>query len=246
MLTMVLRCIIIYAIVLLVIRVMGKRQIAQMQPFDVVITLIIADIATIPMSDLTIPLLNSILPLFILTILHFGLTFLSCKNIKVRNFVNGTAIILVGPNGIVENNVKSLNMTIADILEACRYEGYLSLDDVLYVIMETNGNISIIPKSASSEVTKSDLNIQTPDSPLPYLLISDGKVASNNLFRFELSEKELSEFLAKRKSKIKDVVIMQYSKDGKVFLQTKKGGKDVFFEKLGIVKNNKTEVENES
>lgn len=246
MLTMVLRCVTIYAIILLVIRVMGKRQIAQMQPFDVVITLIIADIATIPMSDLTIPLLNGILPLFILTILHFVLTLISSKSLKVRNFVNGTAVILVGPNGIVEENVKNLNLTIADILEACRYEGYLSLDEILYVIMETNGNISIIPNSASSEVTKSDLQIKAPDSPLPYLLISDGKISPNNLQRFQIKEEEIADFLAEKDAKVKDVVIMQYDKQGKIFLQTRKRGKEVLNKELGIVKKIESEEQNEN
>jgi uncharacterized membrane protein YcaP (DUF421 family) len=232
MTTIILRSIIIYVIVLLVVRVMGKRQIAQMQPFDVVVTLIIADLATIPMSDLTIPLLNGIVPLFILTILHFVLTLLSSKNIFLRKFVNGKAIILVGPQGILENNVKSLNLTIADILEACRYAGYLSLKDVSYVIMETNGNISIIPTSNSSEVTREDLNIIKQNFALPYMLISDGKISGENLKRFNITQETLNNFLKEQKCKLKDVIVMQYNKTGEIFFQTKNNGKKVLTENL--------------
>ena len=101
MIVTVLRCIIIYIVALIVIRVMGKRQIAQMQPFDVVITLIIADLATIPMSDQSIPLLNGIIPLLLLTVLHFVTTFLSTKFLRFRKLVNGKPTILVSPAGIL-------------------------------------------------------------------------------------------------------------------------------------------------
>ena len=217
---------------------MGKRQIAQMQPLDVVITLIIADLATIPMSDLTIPLLNGIIPLFVLTILHFTLTFLSCKIVKVRNIVNGTAVILVGPEGIIEKNVQSLNLTVADILESCRSAGYLSLEDVLYVIMETNGNISIIPKSDSTEITRSDLKIKGEEPPIPYLLISDGKICTNNLKRFGISPDELKSFLKQENCTLKDTTIMQYDKNGHIYLQSSNKVK-TFDKKLGYLHQKK-------
>lgn len=229
----VLRSIIIYVIVLLVIRVMGKRQIAQMQPLDVVITLIIADLATIPMSDLTIPLLNGILPLFVLTIMHFIITFFACKNLKVRNFVNGHAVILIGPEGILEENIKNLNMTIADLMETCRCAGYLSLDNVLYAIMETNGNISVIPVSKETPLTRSDLNIDKKETLLPYILISDGKISTENLKVFNIEEKEIMDFLQEQETKLKEVIVLQYSKDGKIYFQTKQKDKQILQHKLG-------------
>ena len=181
MIVTVLRCIIIYIVALIVIRVMGKRQIAQMQPFDVVITLIIADLATIPMSDQSIPLLNGIVPLLVLTVVHFFITFLSTKILSVRKFVNGRPIILVSPAGILEDNIKKLNMTVVDVMEACRYAGYLSLEDVCYMIMETNGNISVIPNSNATEVTREDMKINKENEKLPVVLISDGKLSKENI-----------------------------------------------------------------
>ena len=140
---------------------MGKRQIAQMQPFELVITLIIADLATIPMADISIPLINGIVPLIVLAILHFGITFISCKWLPTRKFFNGKPVVLVDSNGIVEEALDKLNVNINDILEACRYAGYMSLADVQFVIMETNGNISIIPNSDNTPVTREDLNIKS-------------------------------------------------------------------------------------
>ena len=238
MTTMIIRSIIIYIVLLLVIRIMGKRQIAQMQPLDVVITLIIADLASIPMSDLTIPLLNGIIPLFVLTLLHIIITFIACKSVRLRKFINGQAIILVGPQGVLENNLKHCNLTIADVIETCRYAGYMSLSEVLYVIMETNGNISVIPKDACQNVTKQDLKIKDEDPPLPYIMISDGKLSTVNLVRFGIDESTLNNFLASQKTSIKDVIVMQYDKTGKIFLQTRDEDAKVLFASLGTTQKN--------
>lgn len=232
MIVTVLRSIIIYFIVLVVIRVMGKRQIAQMQPFDVVITLIIADLATIPMSDQSIPLLNGIIPLFVLTIVHFFITFASCKNLGVRHFVNGKPIILVSPQGILEDNIKRLNMTVVDIMEASRYAGYLSLDEISYMIMETNGNISVIPKSINTPVSRGDLGINIDDQKLPVVLISDGKISKENLKITQVKEKNLINFLKKYNTFSKNVIIMHYSSSGDIFLQIRDKGKIVTNENL--------------
>lgn len=230
---MIIRSIIIYLVLLIVIRIMGKRQIAQMQPLDVVITLIIADLASIPMSDLTIPLLNGIIPLFVLTLLHIIITFVACKSITMRKFINGRAIILIGPQGILEQNLKDCNLTIADVIETCRYAGYLSLSEVLYVIMETNGNISVIPTSACQNITAKDLHIQNNEPPLPYLLISDGKLSKINLTRFGIAEDELSTFLLNKGTTYNDIIVMQYDKSGKVFMQTRSKGKEEFYHNFG-------------
>ena len=200
---------------------MGKRQIAQMQPFDVVITLIIADLATIPMSDLTIPLLNGIVPLLVLTLFHFICTFIARKNSHIRNFINGKAVIIVDQNGIVEKNVKNLNMSITDVVEACRYAGYTSLKDVQYAIIETNGNVSVIPKSDSTPITRSDLKINQAQTPLSYILISDGKLIEHNLKIFNITKENLEQFLSEQGATILNVIVMQYDSQDNVFLQTK-------------------------
>ena len=228
MIVTVLRCIIIYIIALIVIRVMGKRQIAQMQPFDVVITLIIADLATIPMSDQSIPLLNGIIPLLVLTVLHFLTTFLSTKNLRFRKLVNGRPIIIVSPAGIREDNIKKLNMTVADVMETIRYAGYLSLENISYVIMETNGNISIIPTNNASSITREDLKIKRRDEKLPVVLISDGKISKENLKLTKVNEKELKLFLNRNGTDYKDIIIMHYASDGTIYLQSRTKGKKMF------------------
>ena len=219
MITVIVRCLIIYIIALLIIRIMGKRQIAQMQPFELVITLIIADLATVPMSDVSIPLVNGIVPLVVLAILHFIITFISCKCLRSREFFNGKPVILVDQNGIIEDALKKLNVNINDILEACRYAGYTSLADVQFVIMETNGNISIIPNCDNTPVTREDLKIKGTEPVLPSVIISDGKYSSENMKLMGLDKETVDEYLKSEKTTAKEVIIMSYSQDGEILLQ---------------------------
>lgn len=244
MIVSLLRCIIIYFVVLIVIRVMGKRQIAQMQPLDVVITLIIADLATIPMSDQSIPFFNGIVPLLVLTVVHFFITFASCKSLGIRHIVNGKPIILVSPDGILETNIKKLNMTVADVMEASRYAGYLSLEDINYMIMETNGNISVLPNSDATPVNRSDMKIKMEDDKLPFVLISDGKISKENLEIANIEEDAVNEFLKKYDVTSKDIVIMHYSKDGAIYLQIKKQPKIIANEILSKGGSTQNEEQN--
>lgn len=219
------RCILIYLVALLVIRVMGKRQIAQMQPFELVITLIIADLATIPMSDISIPLINGIIPLLVLCLLHFLITYISCKSVRMRKIFNGKPLIMINPDGIVEDAISKVNITINDIVSTCRNAGYPNVEDVLYVIMETSGSISVIPKNDSSPPTKEEMRIQKKDTELPTIFISDGKYSLDNLKRLAIEQKDVDNFLKTEKTTPKDIVIMTYRTDGNIYLQ-KKGQKN--------------------
>ena len=115
MLIVFIRVLIIYITVLVFLRLMGKRQIGEMQPYEVVITLIIADLATLPMSDTNIPLLHGILPLAILVLLHYLITLLTRKSIKLRRIISGQPVVVISPKGIEYQALKSLNITIDDI-----------------------------------------------------------------------------------------------------------------------------------
>ena len=168
-----LRVLIIYITVLVFLRLMGKRQIGEMQPYEVVITLIIADLATVPMSDTNIPLFNGILPLAVLVLVHYVITLLTRKNIKIRRFMSGRPVVVISPNGIEYKALKELNMNIDDLLESIRQCNYYSFDQILYAIIETNGKMSVIPTSACSPTTAQDFNIQNPPAKLPHVIISD-------------------------------------------------------------------------
>lgn len=217
-----LRVLIIYITVLVFLRIMGKRQIGEMQPYEVVITLIIADLATLPMSDTNIPLFQGILPLAILVLVHYLLTILTRKSIKIRRLVSGKPVLVISPKGIEYQSLKDLNMNIDDLMEMIRQANYYNLDQVLYAILETNGKLSVIPTSENAPLTANDMNINNPPANLPHTLISDGKIMKNQLKLFDIDADKLTKILKHLKIKnVKDIIILSLDKSGKVYYQTK-------------------------
>ncbi len=230
-----LRVLIIYVAVLIFLRLMGKRQIGEMQPYEVVITLIIADLATLPMSDTNIPLLNGILPLAILVLIHYVITLLTRKSIKIRRFMSGQPVVVVSPKGIEYKALKDLNMNIDDLLESMRQCNYYSFDQVLYAIVETNGKISIIPTSENAPATAGDLGKSNPPAELPHVLISDGKIIKDELKAVKLDNKKLTKILDKLNANIKDILILSMDERGKVYFQQKNS-------QYKVIDNIKTEI----
>jgi uncharacterized membrane protein YcaP (DUF421 family) len=201
---------------------MGKRQIGEMQPYEVVITLIIADLATLPMSDTNIPLLHGILPLAILVLVHFFITVLTRKNVKIRRIMSGKPVVVISPKGLEYQAFKDLNINIDDLIEMLRQNGYYSFDQVLYAIIETNGKISVIPKSANAPATAQDVNANNPEATLPSIVISDGKLMKSQMKEIELDIKKLNKILNHLKIKnLKDIIIMTLDESGKLYYQTK-------------------------
>lgn len=203
---------------------MGKRQIGEMQPYEVVITLIIADLATIPMSDTNVPLLHGILPLAILVLIHYAITFLTRKSITIRRIMSGKPVVVISPQGIMYQALKDLNMNIDDLLESIRQCNYYSFDQILYAIVETNGKMSIIPTSENAPATAQDVGKQNPPAQIPHVIVSDGKLVKDEVRSSKINLKQLNKMLDKLKTSIKNLLVFTIDDDGKVFYQIK--GKD--------------------
>ncbi len=222
MITLVLRSIIIYIIVLVAVRLMGKRQIGDMQPFELVVTFIIADLACIPMSDVSIPLVFGIIPLLTLVVLHHLLTILNKKSITFRKILNGRPIIVIDKNGINYKALQQLNMTLNDLTEGLRAVQCFNLQDVAYAIVETNGVISVLLKQNLSPATKEDLKVKTADTTLNVILINDGKIVNDNLKNLNLDVDFLNSIIKKQNTKsISDVLILTINTNGEIFYQEK-------------------------
>lgn len=238
MFTMVIRAIIIYLVVLFLYRLMGKRQLGQMQPFELVLTLIIADLATIPMAEISVPVLHGIVPLLTLVILHFIIIYLCKLSYKISSFVSGKPVIVINPNGIDYKALKSLNLTVDDVFEAIRGCGYFNIEQIQYAIMETNGKMSVLPKSQFAPVTAQDLQLSPQKSTLPINIINEGKIVKNNLAIAKLDEIKIKQILKQGNAKnIKEVLIMTVDKNGSVYFQKYKDKYQTFqTEPLGQVK----------
>ncbi|MFZ7101951.1 MAG: DUF421 domain-containing protein [Peptococcaceae bacterium] len=181
MLITLVRTVILYVLVIIALRLMGKQQISQLQPFEFVLTLMIAELATIPMEDTGIPLLKGIIPIFILLFAQVGISFLSLKSQGFRKFVSGTPVILI-KNGIILDDVLEKNRyNVNDLLEQLRIKNYPNIKDVQFAFLETNGEISVIPKAEQKPVVMQDLHLPVREVQMPLTLILDGIVQHDNL-----------------------------------------------------------------
>lgn len=220
MFTIVVRAIIIYLVVLFLYRLMGKRQLGQMQPFELVLTLIIADLATIPMAEVSVPVLHGIIPLLTLVLLHFILTFLSSISNKFATFLSGKPVIVINPEGLDYKALKNLNLSVDDVFEAIRGCGFFSIEQIQYAIMETNGKMSVLPKSQFAPVTVQDMKLKIDKSVIPINIINEGKIVKDNLEVAKIDETIVKDVLQKANvKKVKDVLIMTIDKNGMVYLQ---------------------------
>lgn len=222
MFTIVVRAIFIYLVVVILYRFMGKRQLGEMQPFELVLTLIIADLATIPMAEVSVPVMHGLLPSFALVLVHFLLSFLSSVCNKFSALLNGKPVIVVNPNGVDEMALKKLNMSVDDLFEALRGCDCFSLEQVQYAIMETNGKVSVLLKSEFLPATVGDLKIKTQESELPILLISGGKILKENLLVAGLDETKFEKILKQLKiEKTKNVLILSICESGTIYFQNR-------------------------
>lgn len=237
MLTIIIRSIIIYLIVLLVFRLMGKRQLGQMQPFELVLTLIIADLATIPMAEVAVPVLHGIVPLLALVVLHFVLTLISRNSQKFSKIISGKPVIIINPKGIDYNAMKKLNLSTDDLFAALRECGYFNISQIQYAIMETNGKVSVMPKAEFSPATNGDLNNNVQDGYLPIVLVSEGKIIKENIALAGFSEEKVMKLIKensnKKEVRLKDVLLLTVDQTGQAYIQFKIGeGKTFTTERL--------------
>ena len=205
-------------------RIMGKRQLGEMQPFELVITLLIADIATLPMTQTSMPILFGIVPLTALVIIHFFVSMLSRKSITMRKVINGKPVLVVTPNGIQYEALKELNMSIDDLMEGIRAKDYYSIEDILYAIVETNGTINVIPKAKSANVTNENLGLNVEEATLPIIMITAGKIINSNLKVAKVDAGWVENIVEQAGGlKTSDILIMTLDINGKVFIQTFSG-----------------------
>ena len=209
------RTVIIFIATLIVMRLMGKRQIGEMQPYELVITLIIADLACIPMADTSIPLLYGIIAILSVYFLHQIICFLDLHFPAAKAVVSGVPSIVLNKNGIDDTQLKKNNLDVSDLIESLRVEGYFSLDAVDYALYEAEGTFSALPKP----------NYQTLQNSLPLLLIDEGKFDNKNLAYTKREKEYFLEFLRRQGcDELKKILVMTVDGNGKVYLQ-KKGEK---------------------
>ena len=175
------RAIVLYILVLVVMRLMGKREIGQMQPFELVVAIMIADLASVPMSELGIPITNGIVPILALLVMYMIISILNMKSVNIRKIMSGQPSLLIYRGRIDEKILKKERITVNELQERLRGDNIFNLADVEYAILETNGEVTVIPKPEKRALTPQDFNINSEYEGIPYDLIVDGKVMYENL-----------------------------------------------------------------
>ncbi len=210
MVLVIIRTAIIFFALLIIMRLMGKRQIGEMQPFELVITLLIAELACIPMADSSIPLLYGIISVVTIYVLHELMTLLDLKIKPLKGLISGKPSLVINKNGIDDYQLKRNNLDVSDLIESLRTAGYFSLDCVDYALYESNGQFSALPKEDYED-----------QSSLPVVIIDNGKYNRKNLGLIGLGESFFDEILSKEKTKRKKVLVLTADGRGKLYLQEK-------------------------
>lgn len=205
------RTLIVFTTLLIIMRLMGKRQIGEMQPFEFIITLIIADLACIPMADMTIPLLYGIVAILGLFLLHQLLSLLERGGNGIKFALSGKPSIVINKDGVDIKELKKNNMDVEDLIESMRSAGYFSLDDLDYAIFESNGKLSTLEKR----------NAQNKATSVPVLLISSGKTIDKNLSTLALNKSTVENFLKGEGVQLKNTDVLTVDGNGRAYLKEK-------------------------
>ena len=220
------RAVVLYIIVLVVMRLMGKREIGQLQPFELAISIMIADLASIPMTETGVPITKGIIPILGLLVMHLLISVLNMKSVRAREIVCGKPRILIYRGKIDEKALIKERFTINELEERLRINNVASIGDVEYAILETSGNITVIQKPNKRTTIPEDFNIMPDYEGIPYDLVVDGKVMDDNLTAIGKNYTWLKKQVEKFNIKPEEALIVTFDGKGQIFCQ-KKGEEDV-------------------
>lgn len=215
------RTILLYLILILVVRLMGKRQIGEMEPAEFVVTMLLANLAAIPMQDTGIPLLSGLVPILTVLGVELILAVLSMRSLRFRQILCGKPVILMENGVVLQENLSKTRVTLDELTEHLREQGYLDLTTVKYAILETDGQLSVFPYGKDAPASARDAGIQAKENYLPYTIVSDGRLLRENLALAGRKESWLRETLGSRNCALADVLLLTVDDAGKIYFVRK-------------------------
>ena len=215
------RSIVLYIIVLIVMRLMGKREIGQLQPFELAISIMIADLAAVPMAETGIPITNGIIPILGLLVMHLLISIINLKSMKIREILCGKPSILIYRGKIDEKVLKKERFTLNELQERLRGNNVVNIADVEYAILETSGQVTVIQKPDKRTTIPKDFNITPEYEGIPYDLVIDGKVLYKNLKTIGKDYSWLKKQVEKFNMKPEEALIVTFDGAEQIFCQKK-------------------------
>ena len=221
------RTLIIFVTLVVVMRLMGKRQIGEMQPFEFIVTLIVADLACVPMADVSIPLTYGIVAILALFLLHQLLSFLEQSGDFFKHVISGRPSVVINKYGVDLKELKKNNMGLDDLIESMRNSGYFSFDDLDYAIFESNGQLSALENPARAEKPAS----------VPVLIVNNGKPMKKNIALLHSDERSVAQFIKNQGGSVKNTEVMTVDGNGRTYLKIK--NKKFFITKFALAEETK-------
>ncbi len=219
------RTIALYLLIIVGIRLMGKRQVGELEPSELVFTLLIADLAAVPMQDFAIPLITGIIPILTLLCVTLLISLLTMRSIRFRALICGVPSIVVRDGQVCQEEMRKNRFTLDELSEELRIQGVADLRTVKYAILETNGQLTVLLKAAENPLTAAQAGLDPPEPGLPTLIISDGRLMTRNLKSRGLNEEWLAKQLKQNHVKhIKEVFLLSVDEQGEVCFAKREEG----------------------
>ena len=218
------RTIIMYIIILGIMRFSGKRQLGELQISELVVTILISELAAIPMQDFNAPVLRSIVAIVTLTSLEIVISFLCIKSLKFRTALEGHPCVLIENGKINQKEMQLVRFSIDDLMEALHQNGITGIDKVSAAILETSGKLSIFPKASELPITPKDMKLSVTETEIPYTVISDGKIVTKNIDKLNLSQRKLEKMIKQQGyRRISEIFYMSLTNSGEKHIIRREG-----------------------
>lgn len=222
MLNTLVRSLAVYFILIISVRLMGKREIGQLQPADLVITILISELAVMPIEETDIPFLQSISAIILLVGLEIVMSLVTLKMSKLRHLVQGNSLLVINEGKIDRKMLRKMRLTVDDLIAGLRLKDVFDISEVEYAYVETNGQLSVKLKKPKEPVKAEDMKIKSDDRGIPFVIISDGRLITESLEGCNMTKEELSEILKSRRLERKDILILAADKKGVTYIAEKK------------------------
>lgn len=212
------RAFIIYIFVIIAVRLMGKRQVGELKPHELVITILLSAIAVIPLEENSMPLANCLVPILLFISMEIIMSVISMKSLKFRNLLQGRPIFIIRQGKLDQKKLREMRFTIDDVVDALRQKDIFDLNEVEDAIIETNGSISVLPKAQYKPLTPDDINLSVTEKGMPITIVMDGKPVSEYFNEYKIKNSEIELVLQTVNSDVKRIMLLTIDDDGNTYL----------------------------
>lgn len=212
------RAAIIYVVIIIAVRLMGKRQVGELKPHELVITILISAIAVIPLEENSMPLANCLVPIMLFVSLEIIMSVISMKSLWFRNLLQGRPIFIIRQGKLDQKKLKQLRLTMDDVVDALRQKDIFDISQVEDAVIETNGSISVLPKAEYQPITASDLSLSVKEKGMPVAIVIDGKPVNEYFNEYKLKDSEIELVLQTVNRNVEKIMLLTIDDDGNTYL----------------------------